>query len=86
MKTNMLSEKLARWIGDGLRRERHNATFRGARVELTHREDREGNRIQNEILLSLPNGDGVRLRVDAFQIVLSARIDTPEQLPLECKP
>lgn len=80
MKTNMLSEKLAKWIGEGLRRERHNDDFRGARVDLTYREDRDGERTQNEIVLLLSNGDGLRMRVQPFQVVLAVRVDTPERI------
>ncbi len=80
MMTDLIAEKLTKWIGAGLRRERHDEDFRGARVELTFVENHSGDRTANEIVLTLSNGNGYRLKVQPFKVDLSSRVDTPIKL------
>jgi hypothetical protein len=83
---DIYSEKLAKWIAEGLRRERHNKVFRGARVDVLFNENRDGDRTQNEIVVVLADGCGFRMKVQNFKVSLLASAQTDKELILElCK-
>jgi hypothetical protein len=80
---DIYSEKLAQWIADGLRRERHNEEFRGARVDILFNQNRDGDRTHNEIVVVLSNGLGFRMKVQDFKLSLLASVQTDRELVLE---
>jgi hypothetical protein len=84
--TDIYTEKLAKWIADGLRRERHNEAFRGARVDVLFNENRDGERTQNEIVVLLSNGRGFRMKVQDFKLSLVASVETDRELVIEPAP